>query len=977
MKAKNVVAKKVVSDYYEQEQRLLLRDIDRAEQQGWQGYDDSLTVEENAANAQAWTDRNKEYTIQDERDAWWKHSKLVKYDRESDKNEPYGDDDEEEEDGKKKSTVYRSAAPKKYDHINFKPPQGVADAAARGLRKREKWGRGGTSVGVARARDLKNRKNVSPETAKRMYNFFNRHEKNDGGKAPDGGPDAGDIAWDLWGGNPGRSWANKLWKQMESADEKAKKSRVAHEAPQYEVIFAFEGEDIDGDELRAEFVKWKDDCDFQSRYYIGGELAYSSEPIQDWNEAEPIFDEMVSRMEAEAEGGLEKVAKGRCWEGYEPVPGKEPYSDGSCRKIKKKKKKDSFHRESGVGMRFPTRIVYKLKTEGWQQQANGSWYTEDNVADIGFEATLLFDEETKSPYVRYTEIAPSGMENTDEISLSSFEKMLDRGRAIPAKVAHESPDYFIHHAYDGPSDLGQIRIELVEGDQRLPENTYNTKYYQCRLYIDGELQRDPGMLTKYDNYEEAEREFSGFVNGLIQNHNGKLRHFKKNREAIQKMPQEYIDRMDNREFYDWHTKKKFETRPIDRERYTDLSHEGLEGPFMLNSGKVVYYDTAEGKYYDRDSDMYLSNEEYEAHTRQSRTASREYNVVNTRASGASPKKPLVGPNRDLEYSSGAIKWEGMGVIEFDTPIITSVFALQREYARKAADILEQLSNKYLDPLYDNHSGLHIQGSKPSLRTTEALVLYSFRTESNEDTDKLGNSSKESMTQVLRGITTDRLFWEYLAILQNSPNKYEKSALSRIIERQIAAAPDKESYWVDGVYMESERDFLARGKEALVSVRANAIYDRLKEAERELERLYSGSDDYIEYMTEDGPAVGPYTSSPQFYAQKEKLENEIKDLKKKLEDMRSGPVSEQMPSEVKEVYEALRSNASQIGDPDRAYVGSEDSHWYVGDNYDRSPFGLRYYPETGEWVISWLYSDREPKVISFPEALANAQIWFTG
>jgi hypothetical protein len=49
---------------------------------------------------------------------------------------------------------------------------------------------------------------------------------------------------------------------------------------------------------------------------------------------------------------------------------------------------------------------------------------------------------------------------------------------------------------------------------------------------------------------------------------------------------------------------------MDRERYTDLSKEGLEGPFMTRSGKVVYYDPKEGKYYDRDSDMYLSDEEY-------------------------------------------------------------------------------------------------------------------------------------------------------------------------------------------------------------------------------------------------------------------------------------------------------------------------------------------------------------------------------
>lgn len=54
---------------------------------------------------------------------------------------------------------------------------------------------------------------------------------------------------------------------------------------------------------------------------------------------------------------------------------------------------------------------------------------------------------------------------------------------------------------------------------------------------------------------------------------------------------------------------------IDTERYTNLEDEGLEGPFRLNSGKIVYYDPKEGRYYDRDSDMYLSHDEYEAHNR--------------------------------------------------------------------------------------------------------------------------------------------------------------------------------------------------------------------------------------------------------------------------------------------------------------------------------------------------------------------------
>lgn len=46
---------------------------------------------------------------------------------------------------------------------------------------------------------------------------------------------------------------------------------------------------------------------------------------------------------------------------------------------------------------------------------------------------------------------------------------------------------------------------------------------------------------------------------------------------------------------------------IDRERYTDLSSEGLEGPFRHKSGRVVYYDPKEGKYYDRDTDMYIDD----------------------------------------------------------------------------------------------------------------------------------------------------------------------------------------------------------------------------------------------------------------------------------------------------------------------------------------------------------------------------------
>lgn len=51
--------------------------------------------------------------------------------------------------------------------------------------------------------------------------------------------------------------------------------------------------------------------------------------------------------------------------------------------------------------------------------------------------------------------------------------------------------------------------------------------------------------------------------------------------------------------------------PIDTERYAPIT--GLEGPINTVSGKVLYYDPKEGKYYDRDTDMYVSDEEYFAY----------------------------------------------------------------------------------------------------------------------------------------------------------------------------------------------------------------------------------------------------------------------------------------------------------------------------------------------------------------------------
>ena len=120
-------------------------------------------------------------------------------------------------------------APEKYAHIDFKPPQGVREAARRGLEVRASKPpseRGGTEVGVARARDLANGRTVSPDTARRMKAYFDRHEVDQQGETWDD-QGKGWQAWQLWGGDPGRSWSAKLVRQMNAADDQPR-SRSAY-----------------------------------------------------------------------------------------------------------------------------------------------------------------------------------------------------------------------------------------------------------------------------------------------------------------------------------------------------------------------------------------------------------------------------------------------------------------------------------------------------------------------------------------------------------------------------------------------------------------------------------------------------------------------------------------------------------------------------------------------------------------------------
>lgn len=98
---------------------------------------------------------------------------------------------------------------------SYTPPAEVAEAAAEALKLRAKQtpsNRAGTPVGIARATQLANRRPVSIETIGRMVSFFARHEADKDADSWDDPESKARQAWGLWGGDPGRRWAEAIWR---------------------------------------------------------------------------------------------------------------------------------------------------------------------------------------------------------------------------------------------------------------------------------------------------------------------------------------------------------------------------------------------------------------------------------------------------------------------------------------------------------------------------------------------------------------------------------------------------------------------------------------------------------------------------------------------------------------------------------------------------------------------------------------------
>jgi DNA-binding ferritin-like protein len=140
--------------------------------------------------------------------------------------------------------------------INTVPTDSMAAEAKRGLDWRKEFNRGGTPVGVARARDIMNKDTLSISTVKRMHSFFARHEVDKQGKGftpGDGYPSAGRIAWALWGGDPGKSWADAIVKRIDNMNKSVGLGvdEVGGDVPENMVSFTTKSAFKNGD-----FVSW-------------------------------------------------------------------------------------------------------------------------------------------------------------------------------------------------------------------------------------------------------------------------------------------------------------------------------------------------------------------------------------------------------------------------------------------------------------------------------------------------------------------------------------------------------------------------------------------------------------------------------------------------------------------------------------------------------------------------------------------------
>jgi HK97 family phage prohead protease len=108
------------------------------------------------------------------------------------------------------------------DPDGYLPTEEMKAEAERGLEWRREFGRGGTEIGVARARDISNGRRLPYATVVRIASYLARHEVDKEAQGfsagEDGYPSAGRSAWALWGGDAAKVWSSRIINEAAAED---------------------------------------------------------------------------------------------------------------------------------------------------------------------------------------------------------------------------------------------------------------------------------------------------------------------------------------------------------------------------------------------------------------------------------------------------------------------------------------------------------------------------------------------------------------------------------------------------------------------------------------------------------------------------------------------------------------------------------------------------------------------------------------
>ena len=122
-----------------------------------------------------------------------------------------------------------SALSANFAEASYIPNDAMVANAKRALEVREKASpsnRGMTDVGIARARDIMNKRPLSEDTVRRMKAYFDRHEIDKQGETwSEQGK--GWQAWNGWGGDAGQTWANAIVERLNAGRNSSARERIA------------------------------------------------------------------------------------------------------------------------------------------------------------------------------------------------------------------------------------------------------------------------------------------------------------------------------------------------------------------------------------------------------------------------------------------------------------------------------------------------------------------------------------------------------------------------------------------------------------------------------------------------------------------------------------------------------------------------------------------------------------------------------